>query len=463
MTFYLMVFLFMLAFASAVSAQDEDLDGEQLSTNPVCQFESRTSDNVRVYEKPDQNSAIIGSFNSNVVYEADGLIRLVNEAWLIVTEYASNTGELGFIWRGDVSITDCASVVIPGVTWPTPESLNGAPLLAYTSDRTGNTKVYLWDGEKSVNISAVRGERASQPVWNAFGELAWTAYNEEGDFNVLYIWDGSQTIKLSHLIADDLQIRGDPVWSADGRLAFEARNSQESEIYVWDGKQTINISQSAANDRQPAWSADGRLAWTSEREIDSEIYVWDGKQTINISQNPTGDDGSPSWSADGGLLSWGGIVNDNLELLVWDGERIINVSNHGAWDAWDVWSPDGRLAWVSDRNGYGAVYVWDGETIEFVSEVGEDAANLAWSPDGHLAWQSESGGFYRIHIWDGEKLKHFPYTPYAANYSPMWGKNGWLAWIIDVGFDWDVYVSNGEEIINVSDSEGIDRNHVWAP
>ena len=438
--------------------------------DPICaitNFPREYIGDVPIFESPDFDSAIIGTLLPNETVKSDGFIR-IDGVWFVV-EHAE---AMGFIWWGGLMAPpNCPPATVPGLSVSTPETLSSEPLLAYISNRIGENEVYLWDGERSINISLSPGARAEQPVWNDQGELAWVAIPlnplqlATGD---ILIWDGQQTFNLDLRLGLDLAPNGLPAWSVDGRLAWSGGGPENAEIYVWDGEQVINISQHPAHDAMPTWSGDGHLAWTSEWDGDAEIYVWDGEQIINVSQNPSGDDSNATWSEDG-RLAWDGTIDGNLEVLVWDGEQIINISQHDDQDGSAVWSADGQLAWIAAHDDFQVIYVWDGENSFRVSELGGNTINLSWSTEGCLAWHSErdlnydfhSFGNYDIYIWDGEQVINFGQS--IALDAPMWNADGWLAWVIDTGISWDIAVWDGEQIINVTDSRSTNRYHTWAP
>jgi len=439
--------------------------------DPICQITNlawEAVDVVHIYELPYFDSPVIGILKQNETIESDGFIRTDGGVWFVV----DHAGATGFIFNGAIWVPpNCPPATVPGLPTSTLATLDNEPLLAYVSSRGGENEVYLWDGERSVNISPSPGSRAEQPIWSHQGELAWVAYalnpidSDVNGIADILIWDGQQTYNLDLHLGVDLAPNGLPAWSHDGRLAWSGGRSENTEIYVWDGEQIINVSQNTGRDTMPTWSSDGHLAWTSERDGNAEIYVWDGEQIMNISQNPDGDDSNATWSDDG-RLAWDGTINGNLEVLVWDDEQIINISQHDDQDDSAVWSADGQLAWVATRDDFQIIYVWDGENSFRVSEPGGNTINLSWSIDDRLAWHSErdlnydfhSFGNYDIYIWDREHVINFGQS--IALDAPMWNADGWLAWIAN---GWDIAVWDGEQIINVTDSRGTNRNHTWTP
>jgi WD40 repeat protein len=128
------------------------------------------------------------------------------------------------------------------------------PQLAFTSDRDGNSEIY---------------------VMNA---------------------DGTGLINLTNNPAFD----GYPAWSPDGsKIAFDTNRDGNREVYVMsaDGTGPINVTKSPAFDGHPAWSPDGsRITFTSGRDRNAEIYVMDADGTglVNLTNNP-GEDSDPAW------------------------------------------------------------------------------------------------------------------------------------------------------------------------
>ena len=70
-----------------------------------------------------------------------------------------------------------------------------------------------------------------------------------------------------------------------------------------DGSNKTRLTDSIARDGAPRWSPDGtKIVFDSNREDGTgQIYVMnvDGSEQKRLTHNPAGDDGYPSWSADG--------------------------------------------------------------------------------------------------------------------------------------------------------------------
>jgi WD40-like Beta Propeller Repeat len=127
-------------------------------------------------------------------------------------------------------------------------------------------------------------------------------------------------------------------------------------------------------------------------------------------------------------ISWG--INGKLafeagyEIFVWDGQKVINVSQNEGEDKTPTWSTDGRLAFISTRNG-GAdvirngkanVHVWDGKTLININQTDQDVNFIYWFEDGPLVMVYEEEK--KIRTWDGKTVAEVDFAPLCENY-PM--------------------------------------------
>ena len=120
----------------------------------------------------------------------------------------------------------------------------------------------------------------------------------------------------------------------------------------------------------------------------------------------------------------------NLEIYVMDadGRHVRNLTNHFSWDAYPVWSPDGRrIVFASRRNGVLAdLYVMDadGKNVRQLTDFPGDATEPAWSPDGQkIAFSSSHPDIGAIDIYvmnaDGTDIRNLTNHP-ASDWAPDW-------------------------------------------
>jgi Tol biopolymer transport system component len=175
--------------------------------------------------------------------------------------------------------------------------------IAFTSDRDGNTEIYVMnaaDGSGQTNISN-NPAREYHPGWSPDGEkIAFTSDRDGNtEIYVMNAADGSGQTRLTYNPALDEQSS----WSPDGeKIAFTSDRDGNTEIYVMnaDGTNTTRLTYISAIDDEPRWSPDGKkIAFVSTRDqISTEIYVMnaaDGSGQTRLTYNPA-TDSHPDWA-----------------------------------------------------------------------------------------------------------------------------------------------------------------------
>ena len=133
-------------------------------------------------------------------------------------------------------------------------------------------------------------------------------------------------------------------------IAFETKRGESGDYEVFavapDGSRLTNVSQSWADDVAPVWSPDGRrIAFVSLRDTvlgkwglgNGSIYVMDfdpitgqGGGNVRRLTDGNGDEGWPTWSADGKRVAFHSDRSGNWDIWVVnvDGTGLTNLTNH---------------------------------------------------------------------------------------------------------------------------------------
>ena len=137
-------------------------------------------------------------------------------------------------------------------------------------------------------------------------------------------------------------------------------------------------------------------------------------------------------SGENGKIAFVSDRDGNPEIYVMeaDGSNPVNLTNHPGSDSSPAWSPDGRqLAFVSDRDGGPAIYVMeaDGSEVTLLTS-GEDPA---WSPDGTRIALSRDGAIFIRSLSGGETRITDPSTATHPTWArtfldryPAWSPDG---------------------------------------
>jgi hypothetical protein len=177
------------------------------------------------------------------------------------------------------------------------------------------------------------------------------------------------------------------------------------------------------------------LAWVTPvvhaqgtiRAEEPDIFVHDGTRLVNLTYH-FGNDIAPTWSQDG-RLAWLSNRDGDFDVYVHQGRGTLNISQNDHGDFEPIWSRDGRLAWVSRNRQQGeTVYVWDGERVTPAGNaIAIQNRSLAWSSDGSLRWLGLNGLSGTIHVWQDHQRAYIPVEGFVHSLS--WSDDGRLLWI----------------------------------
>jgi len=184
------------------------------------------------------------------------------------------------------------------------------------------------------------------------------------------------------------------------------------------------------------------------------------RQSINLGIGYIFTSNAFSWSSDG-RLAFVSYRDGNAEIYVWDGERMTNITQNTANDTNPVWSSDGRLAFVSNREGKSEIYVWDGTVLTNISRSGADNEFPAWSADGRLVFVSHRDANSEIYVWNGTTLTNVSRSS-GEDKLPVWSVDGRLAFVSKQGSNQQINVWDGKTITHIFQSKNYAGQPAWS-
>lgn len=306
--------------------------------------------------------------------------------------------------------------------------------------------------------------------------------------------------------ADDPSITPEVTDSADatndagalsGQIIFMSNRDGDYDIYTLDLaiRALLNLTNNDADDGFAGYSLDGvQISHLSNRDrepgdqMGGFIMNADGSNPqpatadfatmLNIFTSGRGDWDVRSYRDGSTILV--SLRDLNLEVYTRDGGTDTNVSDSGSIDWYPDLSPDGtRIAFTSDRDGgQHDIYVVtaDGETLTRLTDDLADDLSPVWIRDQNaLLFASERDslmengdiGLYRVEVntegATAAQVSSAPETPADAIEAGEVFRNGVSVYTSNRDGNWEIYASDGETVVNLTNDPGDDLFPLWKP
>src|SRR2546425_7471611 len=149
------------------------------------------------------------------------------------------------------------------------------------------------------------------------------------------------------------------------------------------------------------------LAFASDRQGFSNVFLMqeNGSKQTQLTDVP-GYNARPNWSHDGRRITFTAcrVTDFSCDIYVMnaDGSGQTNLTHNFSTEQMSVWFPDdGRIAFVSDRDGSPQIYVMNADGSNPIRLTHDGAIDLlpSWSPDGtRIAFETNRDGNGEVYV-----------------------------------------------------------------
>lgn len=287
------------------------------------------------------------------------------------------------------------------------------------------------------------------PDINIMGQTVWTETQPNAIYNIGYHGGNStRNITNDNYSGSDKYY---PKISDNGYVAWLGRpETQGAFVYSYDGFTTTTLSNDRAQ-QFPQISRNGYVVWTEEVTAmphnNRHIFLYDGVEKKQI----TDDD----YIAIGQQVNSQGEVvwqKEGQGIYFYDGVNELKISGPVEIGASPQLNDSGQIVWDNNNNG---VYFYNGSTISVLGYTG--SYNPQIDDNGHVVWANSYWADEGIWFYDGNSSNRLMAT----------GKNpqifgNYVVWQALVDGDWELFLYDGLDIIQLTDNTYDDINPVIA-
>jgi TolB protein len=240
----------------------------------------------------------------------------------------------------------------------------------FVSTRTGPKEIWVmdYDGQNQHPITRLGSISLSPRISPDSSRIAFSSLGKEGWAIRLYSLDLGRIVSFPGGAAGGNNFS--PAWSSDGsKIAFSSSRSGDSEIWITDasGGEPRRITTLRGPNVSPTWNprTNAQIAFTGGRTGEPQIYIMEQDGTGMQRMTDSGYAVSPSWSPNGGLLtfSWnrkygpGDPGGQDIYVMDIASKNWLQITHESGSNDCPSWSPDGRHI-VFERKVGAQTQIW---------------------------------------------------------------------------------------------------------
>ena len=266
-------------------------------------------------------------------------------------------------------------------------------------------EIFFYNGSEIVQLTS-NGWEDSAPQINNDGWVVWRGKEDGGSDTDIYLFDGTNTINISHNDVGSNPNDSTPQINNNGWVVWKGTG----EIYFTDspGVSITQLTDGPYLQMYPQISDAGHIVWQGkDAQGDYEIFLYEAGGIIQITDNLV-DDVDPQVNNDGCVVWRSGESDSERKIMLYD---------------------SGGITQVSDESCYGNIY--------------PQINNNGW-----ITWQGkETGGpnLYQIFLYDCRNIKHITKDlPRDSYQNPQINDRNQLTWRRIHG---EAYVYDGMDVL----------------
>jgi Tol biopolymer transport system component len=246
------------------------------------------------------------------------------------------------------------------------------------------------------SVRSFKHSNPGNPTWSQDGILAYEAWL--GDYYGITLIDVNSGLSVD--LTDQWISQRHAVWSLDDKLAFEASHGHgQSFIVIFD--LAIGRYMSVGLGNSPTWTPDNNLTYRDRLNYD-RIILYDLENHIHHSIIEHDETiWQMAWSPNGETLAYLTDHNGNYVLNLYHRYRSPTHRESFPYE-FIGWSPGGQLAFSSSLNNRSSILLYetvDG-SISTAAQLDMLITQAKWVSETHLMFSSNHTGNYDIYLLD---------------------------------------------------------------
>lgn len=314
------------------------------------------------------------------------------------------------------------------------------PELIWMSGTDNNYEIMHWNGTETIALTDNNENEQWLDVDDS--KLIWTVDSK------IYYWDGENTTVVTSNTTGNFR-----PYISKGYVVWPQMVNGVSEIFLWNGSTVQQLTNDGLHNRTPHNNGE-RVAWVSTIDGKDVVRYWDGTSIRVISSSFRNEFPRVGET----MVTWYGFPSEEdteIHSFVWKNgveTQITDEYNNGSTSAVlrkDIIDGDAFL-WTcfNSTTSRKSLHLYNGESVEKVC----DDMFLAFDVSGtNVIWTTP-----KIHFWDGSVDRLIDNAMTATSDIDLEGE--FAVWCgHPQNNETNVYLWNGEEIIQITNTPGVDK------